>query len=222
MADLQELMKDPRYWDGDHPEHEDVVRQVSEMFEQAQAEKPPAAGDQGPDEAWFDAIADAEKSGKDGWDKWNKTGGGIGALGRYQIRQDGLKDAGFINKNGQWTGKGNVRSIEEFLRSPEAQNLALRDYSAKLDQQLKSKGLEDRIGQTVKGVLGDIEISRGALAAAGHRHGAGGVRSYFRWLDQHEGNSRDHVADMPSQLKEIETRLRTFQSVPYKERPSAR
>jgi len=171
--------------------------------------------------AWSDAIADAERSGKDGWEKWNKTGGGIGALGRYQIREDGLKDAGFIDKNGQWTGKGNVRSIQDFLKNPSAQNLALRDYSAALDRHIKGKGLENRIGQTIVGVLGDFKVSRSALAAASHRHGTGGVNEYFRWLDAHGGNSRDHIAEMPDQLKEqlkeIETRLRSFQNVPYKE-----
>ncbi|HEU0069774.1 MAG TPA: hypothetical protein VFS04_00640 [Alphaproteobacteria bacterium] len=215
-------MSEPAYWDGDHPDHGNMVQRVSEQFEQAQADKPAAEDDPGPDMAWFDAIADAERSGKDGWEKWNKAGGGIGALGRYQVRKAALKDAGFLDKNGKWTGKGDAWNIEGFLKNPSAQNMALRDYSAALDRQIKSKGLESRIGQTIKGVLADIEVTQSGLAAAAHRHGAGGVREYFRWLDEHQGNSRDHLAQMTDHLKEIESRLRTFQNVPYKNRPMAR
>lgn len=39
LPDLKKLMDDPRYWDGNHPDHGDMVRQVSERFEQAQADK---------------------------------------------------------------------------------------------------------------------------------------------------------------------------------------
>ncbi|HEU0069778.1 MAG TPA: glycosyl hydrolase 108 family protein [Alphaproteobacteria bacterium] len=36
MADLKKLLADPRYWDGDHPDHASLVRQVSEEFEAQQ------------------------------------------------------------------------------------------------------------------------------------------------------------------------------------------
>jgi lysozyme family protein len=55
MADLKKLMADLRYWDGDHPDHATLVRQVSEEFEaqhdgqqaaqQAGQTKAPPAGD---------------------------------------------------------------------------------------------------------------------------------------------------------------------------------
>lgn len=50
------------------------------------------------------AIAQKE-SGKDGYSAYNPSGGGIGALGKYQLRSLALQDAGYLDKNNQWTGK---------------------------------------------------------------------------------------------------------------------
>ena len=67
------------------------------------------------------------ESGND-YSKVNSDGGGIGALGKYQIRRDGFKDAGYINNNNQWAGKNNINSTNDYLNNEQLQEKALDDF----------------------------------------------------------------------------------------------
>ncbi len=147
----------------------------------------------------------------------NTSGGGIGALGKYQIRRDGLIDAGYINSDNQWLGKNSIYSQDDFFNSPDKQEQVLNDYLKSNYRQLKNKGSLNYVGNQVEGIAGVFNITDTGLLAASHREGAGAVNRYLNNLEKHQNNSyymnynkitNPELADM---FKRIETRLRKFE-----------
>ena len=147
----------------------------------------------------------------------NTSGGGIGALGKYQIRRDGLIDAGYINSNNQWLGKNAIHSQDDFFNNPDKQEQVLNDYSKSNYRQLQSKGALNYLGNRIEGIAGIFDITDTGLLAASHREGAGAVNRYLNNLEKHQNNSycmnynkitNPELADM---FKRIETRLRKFE-----------
>lgn len=178
----------------------------------------------GPNSEFADAIAKRESGGEPnrGWGAVNETKGPDGrvtdrALGRYQMTTSALVDAGYKHPDGTWTGKGGVKSDKDFLSSPDAQNAALGDFTGKLWGQLGDA--RGKIGGKINGIKGDITITQGGLIAAAHRRGASRVNEYFNWLSKNGGNSKANYQKLDprlaKQFKQIETRLREFQAVPY-------
>jgi hypothetical protein len=157
-----------------------------------------------------------KESEKDGYKAFNPNAGGIGALGKYQLRQDALMDAGFFDKGTKkWTGKGGVKSAAEFLNNPEAQERAFVDAMRAKQKNLKNLGVLKTQGQVFRGVKGtDIKITEAGLIAAAHREGQSRVGDYINHIRK-QGWKSD-AANFPngtgdSYLK-VETRLRQFQN----------
>ena len=75
----------------------------------------------------------------------------------------------------------------------------------------------DYRGQMIKGLEGNFRITPVGLMAAAHRRGHGDVRAYIRHQERNGWNSDfDGLDDdWPDRFKQIETRLRTFESVAY-------
>jgi hypothetical protein len=79
---------------------------------------------------------------------------------------------------GKWTGTFNIpgrpdiKTIKDFLANPSAQEEAFQIHTQKMDQEIKSNGLEKYIGQTVGGQM----ITREGLHAMMHLGGAGGAK----------------------------------------------
>ncbi len=73
------------------------------------------------------------------------------AIGRYQFRYTALKDIGMVDADNKWTGKHGVKSLKDFLESPEAQEKALGGYFAKMERYVKSVGGFEAIGQSAEG-----------------------------------------------------------------------
>jgi hypothetical protein len=169
-----------------------------------------------------DALAKAEHSHDKSNDGYEERTRGDKALGRYQLQEDSLKDAGFKDKGtGEWTKKARdlgVNSTEDFLNNPYAQEIALRDSTAAKDGFLESNGAKMHIGQAIEGIEAKFEITEAGLAAAAHRRGADRTKEYLDHLKQHDWKS-DPETFPPNKDKiyrEIETRLRTFERVPYR------
>ncbi|WHS33936.1 hypothetical protein QLQ09_24230 [Brucella sp. NM4] len=58
------------------------------------------------------------------------TNTGNGYWGAYQFGEDALTDIGYM-KDGQWTGKNGVNSLEDYLNNPTAQDDAFLRYGEK-------------------------------------------------------------------------------------------
>lgn len=155
-----------------------------------------------------DKIAGIETNGQpnNGWGTTHYNEEGVPAYGRYQMTSGALKDAKLIGDDGGWTGKYGIKSAEDFLDNPKAQEAAFRDFLKENEQRLQK-----HIGTNIKGVKADITVDDAALMAALHRAGPTKVGNYFAWLASVGGNSRDNYAKMDDWNRKVETRLREFQ-----------
>lgn len=119
---------------------------------------------------------------------------GFGFAGLYQFGAPRLQtlgiyepgsneDMGGWNKSskgapGKWSGTFNipgfpqVKTLQDFLNSPEAQRKAWEVHSAYMDKEISSRNLDQYIGQTIGGVL----ITRDGIKAMMHLGGAGGAK----------------------------------------------
>lgn len=156
------------------------------------------------------------ESGND-YTKVNLDGGGIGALGKYQIRRDGFKDAGYINSKNQWAGKNNINSMDDYLNNSKLQEQALDDFMKAKYNQLQNNGSRQYLGYSVKGIVDNFDITDTGLLAASHREGAGAVHNYLNHLEKDENGQYfidyNKIPDLRERerLKRIETRLRKFE-----------
>jgi integrating conjugative element protein (TIGR03758 family) len=104
-----------------------------------------------------------------------------GYAGLYQMGESALIDAGYYHRDGtekndwrgSWTGKDGMNSLNDFLNTPATQTQAITGYHDVLWDQIKARGLDNRVGQTYKGV----PITQSGLIAAAHLIGTGGLRS---------------------------------------------
>ena len=129
-----------------------------------------------------------------------------------------LVAAGMKTSDGRWTGKYGIRSDQDFLADPEAQELALSDYLADNDRQLLQNGSKSFIGRSIAGMEANFIITEAGLAGAAHRHGAPTVRLYLAH-QQRTGWRSDFSGLAEKQrktFKQVETRLRTFRNKPYR------
>lgn len=84
--------------------------------------------------------------------------------GFYQIGQDALIDAKYIDKNTkQWTGKNNINSLDDFLKNPEVQEIAVREYH-KIVWERDLKDYHQYVGKEI----GGIKLTQAGMIAAGH------------------------------------------------------
>ena len=108
-----------------------------------------------------------------------------GYAGKYQMGEAALIDAGYYNKpskkyNNDWTGlfigKDGVRSIQDFLNNPKAQENAQLIFKKKQWGYLKALGADKYTGKTIKGFV----VTQSGLLAAAHLKGAGSVIKYLK------------------------------------------
>ncbi|PJI37498.1 peptidoglycan-binding domain-containing protein [Ferrovibrio sp.] len=200
-----------------------------------------SASSAAPDDAWADSPIHAdfrkeihrkesEGAGNSGYAASNN-----GAYGRYQMRVPALKDAGLIDRDGNWTGKYGLNSFEDFLRQPEAQERAFADFMARTEGYVRqiAPGYE---GSRIEGARAPFEVTESGLVAAAHRQGAAMLVPYFEFQQDNNWKSgnfekisdsvaaqiaklQDGVANPQSAdkvLRSIETRLREFSGIPYR------
>ncbi|MFL1462306.1 hypothetical protein ACI6QG_08900 [Roseococcus sp. DSY-14] len=189
----------------------------------AGAERAPAAARPGslaapweaaPNPAFRARIAAAERSAEHPNHGYGQVNPRSGALGRYQFLPSTLVDLGWKDASGAWTARAGVRSDEEFLRSPLAQEAAFTAFLRRVETQLDRNGALARQGGTLRGLDGqEVPLTEGGLVAAAHRRGAGLLA---RWL-QHRTETPDAPL-RPAQrraFEAVERRLRDFAQVDY-------
>lgn len=202
---------------------------------------PPPAAPAAPSDAWPDSPIHAEfrraihrkESGGAGDDGYAASGNG--AYGRYQMRVPALKDAGLIDRDGNWTGKYGLDSVEDFLRQPAAQEKAFADFMARAEGYVR-QDVRDYAGRQIDGKLARFPVTEAGLLAAAHRQGAGMLAPYFafqranNWKSGNFENIPTAVAAKIAELQgnvenpqsardvlsSIETRLREFSGIPYR------
>ncbi len=159
----------------------------------------------------------ADAASGDDYRAYNPEGGGIGAFGRYQLRQPALVEAGFMNARREWTGNEGVNSAGDFLGNPRAQEIAFARFM-QANRALLRVGPYGyaNVGQRIVGANGTFSVSEAGMMAAAHSRGVGAVWAYLRhvgergWISDQTtfGDDGDTFAD-------IEQRLRDFEQIPF-------
>ncbi|RFB01675.1 calcium-binding protein [Parvularcula marina] len=129
-------------------------------------------------EEFFEALRQRESSGDY---SVISTGGYLGA---YQFGEAALVDLGFVYNdgspfdndfNGTFTGKYDVFSVEDFLDSPSAQDLAAEEWFSLLWARIRFNDLEFYDQQTLNGVT----LTKSGMIAGAHLLGVGGLRDFI-------------------------------------------
>jgi hypothetical protein len=111
----------------------------------------------------------------------------IGFIGKYQWGSPALQDLGMVksgignsnkklNDDGNWTGKFGIKSKEDFLSNPEAQEKVMVEWNKMLDRRIDQRGMDKFVGKTMNGVF----ITREGLRAATHLLGTGAVNQMLK------------------------------------------
>ena len=108
-----------------------------------------------------------------------------GYAGKYQMGEMALVDAGYYKKpsgkynndwKGMFTAKDGVKSIQDFLNNPQAQENAQKIYKKKQWGYLKAVGADKYVGKIINGYT----ITPSGLLAGAHLKGAGSVIKYLK------------------------------------------
>ena len=132
------------------------------------------------EKAFMDALGHRESS--DDYQKVSK----FGYLGRYQFGESALEELGYFKKTkrywgpknhwvGEWTGKHNIYSRDDFLRNHKIQDIAAKELFLINWRYIKHKGLHDFVGKEVQG----IKITKSGLIAGVHLLGVGGLYDFL-------------------------------------------
>lgn len=106
-------------------------------------------------------------------------------LGAYQFGEGALTDLGFVRYDGNaldndfsggWTGKHGVRSAEDFLASPQAQELAVREWVVLMWHYIELQDLDAYAWNEVGGVT----LTPSGMLAAVHLLGPDSLARFIR------------------------------------------
>lgn len=167
-----------------------------------------------------DKIAELESGPGGDYKASNSTKGGVGALGRYQLRSGALNPTDFLDDRNRWTGKRGIDSAEEFLNDPESQEWAFAEFMRAMEKDdlapERTFGLRN-VGQAVTSPDGDFTVTKSGLMAAAHRRGGPAVRDYLAFLSRNGWHSDlDALPDiLKTKYLEIEARMRDFENAIY-------
>lgn len=147
------------------------------------------------------------------YDLHNEKGGGIGALGKYQMRRGILTDLGYVNSKGEWLGKDGIYSSSDFLGLPEVQEKIARKMVDTYYKQMKS--YMNNVGTEIAGKVSDFKITERGMIAAAHRVGQKNVKEYINLLEKNKEGKyyfpySNFKGGEKAKYEAIETRLRLF------------
>lgn len=170
-----------------------------------------------PPAGFADRIALRESSAQRPGQGYGARNPRSGALGRYQITPQALRDLGWQDAEGRWTPRAarhGAASEAAFLASPAAQEAALAGVLRRNERQLDRNGSLARAGGVVTGLDGGaVPLTEAGLVAAAHRRGAGSVARYLA----HRTTTPDAQLG-PAERRAfaaVEGRLREFADLPY-------
>lgn len=168
-------------------------------------------------QSFRERISELERSGEHPDHGYGQASKGSTALGRYQILQSGLVDAGWkVKETGQWTDRARVAGVNsdaDFLANPAAQEAAMTEYMRAVERQLTAKGARWHLGETYVGPDGlPVRVTEAGLAGAGHREGAGLTNNTLVKLERKANGKR--VNFTPGEKRAIR-RLRALSDKKY-------
>lgn len=108
-----------------------------------------------------------------------------GYAGKYQMGEAALVDCGYYKKiprkynndwSGEFLGKDNIYSIQDFLNSPKAQENAQILFKRKQWGYLRAVGALNYLEKVINGII----ITPSGLLAGAHLKGAGSVIQYLK------------------------------------------
>lgn len=191
---------------------EDVKRKLQESVEKVvKKEKVETPADMYFEDRHWELLGQKESKGV--YDKINTEGGGMGALGKYQMRKGILMDLGYVNGKGEWLGKDGIYSTQDFLSLPKVQEKAARQMMNIFYKQIKP--CLNMVGEEIAGIKAHFDITERGLMAAAHREGHAIVKDYLKLLEKNkEGMYYFPYSKVSGKVKEkyaaVETRLREF------------
>ena len=130
---------------------------------------------------FFEGIGQRESSGN--YKARNKSG----YLGKYQMGESALVDAGYYRKkvsswkdyNNDWSGtfigKDGVYSVQDFLNNPQAQENAVRAFSKAQWSYIKTEALKAE-GKKINGIV----MTQSGMLAGAHLVGHVELKAYLR------------------------------------------
>lgn len=172
------------------------------------------------DAAFRARIARAESGATRPGEGYGARNAASGALGRYQLTPQALRDLGWKDTAGGWTAlaaRHGVGSDEGFLSNAAAQEAAMGAYLRRAEALLHRNGSLARSGGAVPGLDGSpVPLTEAGLVAAAHRRGAGSVARYL--AHRNTATSADAPPLSASDRRAfaaVERRLRDFAALPY-------
>lgn len=185
----------------------------------AAARTPPGAATH--DAAFRARIARAESGATRPGEGYGARNTASGALGRYQLTPQALRDLGWKDAGGGWTAlaaRHGVGSDGAFLSNPAAQETAMDAYLRRAEALLDRNGSLGRSGGAVTGLDGaPVPLTEAGLVAAAHRRGAGSVARYLA----HRAAAASVPDAPPLSVQDrrafaaVERRLKDFAELPY-------
>ena len=109
---------------------------------------------------------------------------GVGAVGKYQFRKPAFQETGFMDKNGNFTGKYGVNSVRDFLNNPEVQEKAVRELLKKNYNYMINYKVLHLLGNTISGKVADFPITISGMLAASHKEGGPMTAKYLKSLEK--------------------------------------
>ena len=138
-----------------------------------------------------------------------------GGLGRYQLTHMMLGDIGWISADGIWSERAHKRkiaSIEDFLTTPHAQDLAFNELFRKHVSRLKQNGSMKHIGQEyVAPRLGRFTVTEYGISAAAHLLGTLRTKEVLEKLQLRE---QDKSVSLTPEEDRAVKRMRDFSEIP--------
>ncbi len=164
-------------------------------------------------------IARAETGAARAGEGYGARNAASGALGRYQITPQALRDLGWRDAGGGWTAlaaRRGVSSDAAFLANPAAQEAAMGAYLRRAEAQLGSNGSLARSGGTVTDLDGaPVPLTEAGLVAAAHRRGAGSVARYLAHRGAPPSDAPPLTAAERRTFAAVERRLRELSGLSY-------
>lgn len=185
------------------------------------AQHPAPAGVADTHDAAFRArIARAESGATRPGEGYGARNAASGALGRYQLTPQALRDLGWMDAAGGWTAlaaRHGVASHEGFLSSQAAQEAAMGAYLRRAETLLHRNGSLARSGGAVPGLDGSpVQLTEAGLVAAAHRRGAGSVARYLAHRNAAASADAPPLSAPDRRaFAAVERRLRDFAELPY-------
>ena len=143
---------------------------------------------------------------------------GVGAVGKYQFRKPAFQETGFMDKNGNFTGKDGINSVSDFLNNPKVQEKAIRELLKKNYNYMINYKVLHLLGNTLSGKIADFPITISGMLAASHKEGGPMTAKYLISLEKNKDGLyylpyHKYKGNTLRSFLAIETRLREFSNL---------